>query len=259
MGRLVLSYDVVGDIAIVIVPPDLSHREAVIARAIRETNKKIKVVAKRESDYQGEFRTLNLKIIGGEKRKETVHKEFGIRLMLNLEKVYFSVRSSTERRRVAALVKPGENVLVMFSGIAPYPLYIDRFSEASSISGIEKNPAAHRYAEQNLILNRAQGKIRLYLGDVRQLCPQLGSRFDRVVMPLPKAGFEYVPAALSCLKNNGRMHFYTIQSADTINKTLRSLGHLSEENGRRLTDAQTTICGHTGPKDYRYCIDAVIS
>lgn len=259
LALLVQSYDIIGDIAIIIIPPPLSHREETIARAILDTNKNIKVVARRDGRYQGDFRTLNLKIIGGESRKETIHREFGIRLCLNPEQVYFSVRSATERKRIASLVHPQENVLVMFSGIAPYPLYIARFSEAASITGVEMNPAAHRYAEKNLVLNKISGKIDLHLGDVREVCPRLCRQFDRVVMPLPTAGFTYVPIALSCLKNSGKMHFYTIQSTGTINKTMNSLRHLSETNGRRLSDAQTTACGHTGPNDYRYCIDAVIT
>ena len=37
-----------------------------------------------------------------------------------MEDCYFSARLSTERKRVADLVKAGENVLVMFSGVEPY-------------------------------------------------------------------------------------------------------------------------------------------
>ena len=259
LEKLIGSYDVVGDIAITIVPPELSHRETAIGVAILETNHNIKVVAKRESHYHGEFRTIRLKIIAGENRKETVHKEFGIRLKLNPEEVYFSVRSSTERRRIAALVEPGEHVLVLFSGIAPYPLHIARFSNAHSIIGIEKNPSAHRYGEMNVDLNKAADKIVLYHGDANHICSRLPTLFDRVVMPLPKAGFQFLPAALSCLKNEGHLHFYTIQEADTIVQTESSLHRKCSELGRKMIDYRTIVCGHTGPKHYRYCIDGFIS
>jgi len=258
LKKLVLSFDVVGDIAIIIVPADLSHQETAIAGAILETNRNIRVVAKRDSHYQTINRTIKLKIIGGENRKETVHKEFGIQLKLNAEEVYFSVRSSTERRRVASLVEPGEHVLVLFSGIAPYPLHIARFSAAASITAIERNPAAHRYAEMNLALNKAADKIDLYHGDAVTICPRLGRTFHRVVMPLPKAGFTYVPTALKSLKENGRLHFYTIQKTDTVPETVNSLEHICNEHGRRIIDYRVAVCGHTGPKHYRYCIDAFI-
>lgn len=258
LGHLVLSYDVVGDIAIIIVPPELSHQKQVIGNAILETNKNIKVVAKRDSYYHGNFRTIKLEIIGGENRKETIHKEFGIRLCLNLEEVYFSVRSSTERRRIASLVKPGENILVMFSGVAPYPLHIARFSQAASIIGIEENPAAHRYGEKNVVLNKAENKISLLHGDVSVVCPRLEILFDRIVMPLPKAGFQYISVAISRLKTKGSIHFYTMQSPDTIKDTVLTLKNKCLEAGRRIIHHQSVVCGHTGPNRFRYCIDADI-
>jgi len=258
LDRVVRSFDVVGDIAIILVPAELAHRESTISAAILETNRRIKVVVKRESHFHGAYRTIRLKIIGGENRKVTVHREFGIRLKLNLEEVYFSVRSATERRRIAALVEPGEDVLVLFSGVAPYPLHIARFSEAGSITGIEKNPRAHHYAEININLNKAAGKIVLHHGDVEDVCPCLGASFDRIVMPLPKAGFRFLSPALCSLKSQARLHFYTIQTADSILQTVNALQQKCSEQGRPIIDYRTVVCGHTGPRHYRYCIDAII-
>ncbi len=140
LERLVGAYDVVGDIAIVIIPEELEAKEHLIAEAILTSNRKINVVAKRAGNYGGEFRTMPLQILAGENRKETEVKEFGIRLLVNPETVYYSVRSGNERKRIASLVAPGESVLVLFSGIAPFPLIISRYSKAKSIVGIEKNP-----------------------------------------------------------------------------------------------------------------------
>jgi tRNA (guanine37-N1)-methyltransferase len=153
---LVGSYDVVGDIAIIIIPEILKPYEKLIADALLAGNGSIKVVAKRAGSYGGEFRTIPLDILAGEKRKETEVREFGIRLRLNPERIYFSVRSGNERRRIASLVAADEAVLVLFSGIAPFPLIISRFSKARIIVGIEKNPEAHAYALENLQLNKKQ-------------------------------------------------------------------------------------------------------
>ncbi len=104
---LVGAYDVVGDIAIVIIPPELEVREHLIADVILNSNKKIRVVAKRVGNYGGEFRTIRLQILAGENRKETEVKEFGVRMLVNPEKVYYSVRSGNERKRIASLVAQG--------------------------------------------------------------------------------------------------------------------------------------------------------
>ena len=75
LNLLVRGFDVVGDMAITIIPPELEHREAAIGEAILSANKNIRVVAKRDGVYSGEYRTIPLTIIAGENRKETLHKE----------------------------------------------------------------------------------------------------------------------------------------------------------------------------------------
>ena len=59
---LVGGYDLVGDIAIVIIPESLNVKEREIAEAILADNNRIRVVAKRSAHYSGEFRTLPVKI-----------------------------------------------------------------------------------------------------------------------------------------------------------------------------------------------------
>ena len=258
LGYLVRGYDLVGDIAITIIPPELSHREKIIAEAIVETNKKIKVVAKRDGNYRGEFRTIPLTIIGGEKRKETMHVEFGVRLLLNPELVYFSVRSGSERRRVASLVTPGEDVLVMFSGVAPYPLIIHRFSKASTIIGVESNPKAHEYGIRNIALNKAKDSIALYCGDVKDVVPQLKSSYHRIIMPLPASSKDYIPLALKHLKPQGAIHFYEFHSAGRIDGSLQTINELCRLEGREILQHHGVVCGHTSPGTNRICLDVVI-
>ncbi len=258
LRALVQSYDVVGDIAIIIVQPELEHRQDLIAEAVLNANNNIKVVAKRVGHYETDFRTIKLEILAGENRKETIHKEYGIRLKLNPESVYFSVRSSSERKRVADLVTCGETVLVMFSGVAPYPLHLAKFSEAATIIGVEKNPLAHRYAEENLVLNRAEDRIRLYHGDVCEILPKLDLRFDRIVMPLPKGGRKYLYLALEHLRPAGRLHYYQLQSPETLNQSVHELGEICQQAKRTLSSCQTQVCGHTAPNIYRYCLDGLI-
>lgn len=255
---LIQSYDVVGDMSIIIVPPELAHRESLIGEAILDAHPTIHVVAKRVGSYGGEHRTIQLQVIAGENRKETIHKEYGIKFKLNPEEVYFSVRSSTERKRIANQVKNRETVLVMFSGIAPYPLYIEKFSKADAIIGIESNPEAHRYAQENLLLNKIRAGIELYNGDVTEIVPQLGLNFDRIVMPLPISGSDYLSLALDNLNPGGFLHHYVMQQADTLDHAILYLSDRCKQASRTLAHYDVTVCGHTAPKTFRYCIDALI-
>jgi len=256
---LVGAYDVVGDIAIIAIPEELVPKEQLIAEAILANNDRIKVVAKRVANHGGEFRTRPVKIIAGAERKDTEAKEFGIRLRLNVEEVYFSVRSGNERKRIASLVQPGESVLVLFSGIGPYPLMISKYSMAKNIVAIEKNSIAHDYALLNLQLNKNLTNIEFIRGDVEDILPRFTAQFDRVVMVLPKSAEDFLEAALAVIKPGGCLHFYDMQHVDSFEKSATKVRAVCELQKRCLLRAKITVCGHCAPRTYRICVDARLS
>lgn len=259
LERLIGAYDLVGDIAIISIPVELTSKENLIAEALLGSNRKISVVAKRAGKYRGEFRTIPLRILAGENRKETEVKESGIRLLVNPETVYYSVRSGNERRRLASLVQPGESVLVLFSGVAPYPLVIARYSRAKSVVGIEKNPKAHGYAVENLRRNKKQQNISLYLGDVREVLPALSATYDRVVMPLPTRGEEFLSCALQALNPNGSLHFYDMQHPELFARSIEKIIAACTLENRTVLSSSIIRCGHCAPQSYRICIETTIS
>lgn len=258
LRQLVGAYDVVGDIAVILVPQGLIIHEQRIAEAILAANRRIKVVAKRDGNYGGEYRTIPLKILAGERRLETEVREFGVRLRLHPAQVYYSVRSGNERRRIASLVHPGERILVLFSGVAPYPLILSRYSSAAAIVGIEKNPLAHRFAEENLRLNRGTSNIKLYCGDVHEVMPALGEHFHRLLMPLPTQAAEYLHEAMAVLRPGGTLHFYALCRQKEFARSLETVAAAARAARRQVIDAMVVRCGHCGPRTYRICIDARI-
>ncbi len=255
---LIRGYDVVGDIAITIIPPELQHRESLIGQTILAINKNVRVVAMRDGNYGGQYRTIKLKIIAGENRKQTIHSEFGVKLHLNPEKVYFSVRSSNERKRIASLTRPKETVLVMFSGVGPYPLIINRYNKSCSIYGIELNKDAHEFALLNLKVNKAEKKVRFLHGDVLEIVPRLGLEFDRIIMPLPKTAHDFLTLAMQSLKRDGWLHFYDFQSSACFDKSLEKVRNYCSFRQRQVLENEIIICGHSGPDTYRICVDARI-
>lgn len=256
--RLVGGFDRVGDIAVVIVPPELQSREREIGEIILALHKNIRVVAKRDGQYGGEYRTLPLAIIAGEQRLATLHRENGVSLHLDLAQVYFSVRSAHERARIAALVEPGETVAVLCSGIGPFPLIIARHSRVREVIGIEMNPLAHGYALQNLKANRKITGVRFLEGDVAQVLPSLNRRFDRVLIVLPHGGETLLPCALEALKPGGILHFYDMQAKGCSNASSAKMEAVCREHGRRMRQIEVVTCGHCGPTVHRVCLDAVI-
>ncbi|MBU1111488.1 MAG: class I SAM-dependent methyltransferase family protein, partial [Nanoarchaeota archaeon] len=216
------TQEIVGDIMILEIPEKLEKKEKIIAEAYLELTKNVKTVVKKSEIHSGIFRTRKLKVLAGIRNKTTIHLENGVRIKLNLEKSYFSARLGNERLRIAKLVKKGEEILVMFSGSAPYPLVLAKHSPVKTILGIEINPDAHQFGLENLKLNKLENKIKLINGDVRKIIPKLSrglvktkeykeyknKKFDRILMPLPKTGEEFLDVALPITKKGGYVHLY---------------------------------------------------
>lgn len=250
------AYDIVGDIAIIEIPDELLGKEKQIAETVLNLHKNVNVVAKKAGIHEGEFRTQQLEILAGEDRKETEYKENGVTLKLNPETCYFSPRLSTERKRIYQLINPGETVLVMFSGVAPYPVVISKNTQAQEIVGVEKNPHAHEYALENIRKNKAKN-VTVHKGDVREIVPELG-RYDHVLMPLPKEAEDFLDIAIPAVKPGGMLHFYNFLHEDQFREAEDKVIAACKELGRKCEIIRTVPCGQHAPRVYRICVDAMI-
>ena len=206
------SYDVIGSeeksVAIIEIPKELENKKKLIAEALMKLNRNVKSVLNKTSGRKGTYRLEDLELIVGDKDTEVIHKEHGYLLKLDPQKVFFSPREATERQRIASQVKSGENVLVMFSGVAPYAICIAKKQpEVNKIYCIEINPDAHRYAQENVRINKLSHKIVLINGDVKNL--NLNVKFDRIVMPMAIGGENFLDYAFKFVKNGGIIHFYS--------------------------------------------------
>jgi tRNA (guanine37-N1)-methyltransferase len=223
-----------------------------------DRNKHIRVVAKRDGIYCGEYRIVPLTIIAGELRTETEVREFGVRLRLDLQYVYYSIRSGTERRRIASLVHEGESVLVCFSGVGPYPLLISRYSRARRILAIEKNPIAHEYAEQNLLLNKKILNVEFKQADVNDLLPNISEQFDRIILPLPGRADSFLLPALRLLKKGGYLHYYDFQREQDPAFIVNKVNKACDQACCKIREIGTILCGHCGTHVHRICVDVQI-
>jgi len=252
---LVRSFDVIGDIAVIQMPDQLKKKEKMIAETLLKLHKNLKVVAKEVGIHTGIYRLQKIKILAGAKRKETEYKECGVRMKLNVETTYFSPRYGTERLRISSMVKEGEDVLVMFSGIAPFPLVIAKNSKVKSVYGIEINPSAHKYALENIKLNKMEDKIKLFKGDVRLVAPKLRKKFDRIAMPLPKGGEDFLDVALKSVKKNGIIHFYDFLHKDEFYQGKQKVKKACGLANKECRILRLVKCGQQSPRIYRICVD----
>ncbi|NJL44370.1 MAG: class I SAM-dependent methyltransferase family protein [Nitrosarchaeum sp.] len=251
------AYDLVGDIAIIEIEKELQSKAKIIGETLLGLFPNINVVLQR-GKHEGTFRTQNLLHLAGENRKETLHKENGVLIKLNVEEVYFSARLSTERKRIAGLVEPGEHILVCFSGCAPYPCVLAKHTRAETILGIEINPTGHAYGLENIKLN-ALKNVTLLNGDIRDLLPTMEESYDRVLMPLPKDAEQFLDVTLPHVLQNGTLHIYQFwQEKDIDQNTQALIAHINTL-GYTAELLQTTLCGQHAPGTYRICLDLRIT
>jgi len=249
------SFDAIGNILIFSdFPKELKKKEKMIGEEILKNFRQIKTVAKKTGKYSGKFRTPKIKIIAGEKTKETVYKENNCLLKLDVEKCYFSIRLSNERKRICSLVKPNETVLVMFSGVGPYPVVIAKNTKAKEVYGVEINPTAHKYAMDNLKLNKINN-VNLFLGDVRKVLPKINNKFDRILMPLPKDAEDFLDIALKKIKKRGIIHLYTFSELEKVKDIAENIKKICLENKKKIKILDTVKCGQYSPYVYRICVD----
>lgn len=209
LDDLVTSFDIVGDIAIVEIPESLQPRENQIGEALLKVHKNVKCVFRKLGAMEGEFRVRKIRHIAGENRTETIYREHGIDMKLDLSKVYFSARLSSERGRIAGLVKPGEKILVLFAGVGPFALVIAKKHPDCKITAVELNPDAVKYMKENIRMNKCN--IEAVQADARQF---RDTGYDRIIMPLPHSAHEFIDVAVKAAKPGATIHYYSIVGSD---------------------------------------------
>jgi len=213
LEKLKTSFDVIGRVAIIEIPSELEKKEKQIAKALMSVHKKVDTVAKKTGPMSGEYRVRKLKVVAGKKNTETLYRESGCVMKLDPAKVYFSIRLSHERERIADLVKPKEKILALFAGVGPFPLVISKRNKNTEIVAVELNPSAVKYMEENVRLNKTSN-IRIIEGDVKKVMKHFGKWADRILMPLPKSAEEFLVYVMPAAKKKGVIHFYTFSEGE---------------------------------------------
>ncbi|MEK6937193.1 MAG: methyltransferase domain-containing protein [Nanoarchaeota archaeon] len=244
------SFDIIGSICVIELKPEIKRYSKLIGNLILKLNPSIKSVFRKSSKIKGKHRTHKLTYISGINTKKTIHKENNTLLKLNIEKCYFSPRLNNERLRVSRLVKKNESILVMFSGIGVYNFVILKNSSPKEVFGIEINKTAHKYALENIKLNKIpESKIKLYNGDVKKALPKINKKFDRIIMPLPKDSLKYLNLALKKAKKNGIIHLYTFLEEGKEKDLKEKL------KNKKLKILKIVSSGVYAPRINRVCVD----
>ena len=258
--ELVSAFDQIGDIIIVRIPDSLISKKKIIGKALLEQVKTAKTVFHQSSPVEGDFRTRNLELIEGDEKTETEYRENGCRFIVDVEKAFFSPRLSTERERIANLVNDNDVIINMFGGVGMFSLLAAR-KKSCTVYNIDINPVASKLCEENIKLNKLKGKVISLNGDATKIIKeQLQDKADRVLMLLPERSDEFLDTAISSLKKNGIIHYYSHIHAEKKQDAPK----LSEEHFLRVNKTNAEIITSrnvrpVGPRFYQTVVDVKIS
>ncbi len=285
------SFEIVGDIVIIELSDENQIYEKEIGNAFLEFNSNIKVVLKKSGIHSGEFRVQKMDFVCGEKRKETIYTENGVKLKLNVEDVYFSAKLSTERESLMSNLKPNKRILVMFSGCGPYTFVaLKKQPNLALIDSIELNPEGHKYALENLDLNKnllkksedfkvkieelkssgkyinekeilkelIDEKVHFYNFDVREVVNNelKNNKYDEIFMPLPKDAELFLDCAFKVADKNCLVHMYDfVHENEYPTASENAIKEAAKKFGCEVEIVNTRKVGQYSPRKFRVCCD----
>ncbi|WP_233084464.1 class I SAM-dependent methyltransferase [Methanococcoides orientis] len=241
-------FDIVGDVAVVSIPPELYDHKFSVAKYVASRRGNIRGVLNKVTKLEGDHRVAGFELLLGDSSL-TTHAEFGMRYKMDLKDVFFNGRLAFERKRVSSLVQKGEDVLVPFCGVGPFA--IPAAAKGANVIALEKNPAACKWLAENIRLNHVGDNISSLLADASFIGNMLNAKFDRVIIPTPYGMDRFLEDVLPLVKIGGYLHFYTFKTREQIEVLIGKYSDMGLDviNYRR--------CGNIAPGVSRWVFDMV--
>jgi tRNA (guanine37-N1)-methyltransferase len=261
LASLPRALDIIGDIAVIEIPPELKAHESLIGEAILATHKNVRTVLAKVGAVSGTYRLRDFEVIAGEQRTSTVHKEYGCQYHVDVAKAYFSPRLSHEHNRVASLVQKGETVVDLFAGVGPFSILIAKKNADARVYAVDINPEAIEFLKKNIRLNKVENRVIPIQGDAKQAVEErLLGVADRVIMNLPEKAIEFVDTACKAVKpTGGTVHYYAfIRLPDTLENEQRRFSEAAEKAGRKVDFLSAKTVRATAPYEWQVVLDAKI-
>jgi tRNA (guanine37-N1)-methyltransferase len=265
------NYDILGDIAIIKFNEEVSTEQKIAkAGELMQQYKCLKTVLEKTNKVSGRLRTIKTNFLLGKNKKETLYKENGCSFKLNVESCYFSPRLANERLEVAKLIAKyseknkikNPSVLVMFSGVAPFPIVIAKTfgKKIKEIVSVELGKDCEKYAIENIKINKLDGKIKHLQGDVKKIIPKLleknkKERYDFIIMPRPNLKETFLKQGLMMARKNTIIIYYGFSPEAKKQSMVEELEKEAKNNNRKIKILSCLEAGDIAPFEHRYRIE----
>ncbi|KMS98385.1 hypothetical protein BVRB_4g093370 [Beta vulgaris subsp. vulgaris] len=202
------AFETVGHIAHLNLKDEHLPYKKVIAKVVLDKNQpKIQTVVNKTEAISNDFRTMELEVLAGNHSLVTTVIENGLRFQVDLTKVYWNSRLSTERQRLISCFTRDDVVCDVFSGVGP--IAISAAKKVKRVYANDLNPHAVDYLERNCVLNKLERRIQVYNMDGRRFIETIFSSdkthsVTQVVMNLPNNAVDFLDVFRGIFRNRSR-------------------------------------------------------
>lgn len=250
------SYEIIGNIALL--ESDETDLERT-ADALLKVQPHIRTVLAALSPVEGEFRTRRFTFVKGDNTTQTVHKEYGCKYVIDMEKAYFTPRLGTERSRILEQIKDGQTVVDMFAGVGPFSILIGKNRTSCRVVAIDKNPEAVKFLRHNIELN-AVTNVEAVEGDAKEEVQRYIGVADHIIMNLPHTAQEFLDTAMVVSKPGTVIHYYDITpESDLYSTSLAHIESAASKAGFAIEPIATRIVRSYSPHQFNVCIEVRIT
>jgi len=250
------KWEMLGDVLVLRLPGALLEKKKEIAELYSSVLGAKTVLL--DKGIRGRYREPVMEVLFGDDT-ETICLENGIRYKLDASKIMFSSGNIDERIRMGKVVRRGEVVVDLFSGIGYFAIPAVVHGGASRVVACEMNPVAHAYLCENIRLNGVDGKVEARLGDCREVAPK--GVADRVIMGYLVDTHEFLEVALLALKEEGGIIHYHEQCIkdDIPDGPVGRVHDAATRCEMRVEVSQVRCVKSVAPYLYHVVVDAKIS
>ncbi|AFH42196.1 class I SAM-dependent methyltransferase [Fervidicoccus fontis] len=223
------SFLVIGDIALVNLKNENEiDRGKELAEKILRVNKYIKSVYGKIGT-EGEFRVPKIIHLLGEKKTETIAKEYGLLFYVDISKVYYNPRLAEEHHYISQISEDGEVVLDLFSGIGGFSIHLAAAKRAIVFAN-DINPYAIKFLNASVLLNKKKiiGEVIASNLEANKLLLMMSkkAKFDRIIMNNPTMIEGFLQNVNAVVKTGTTLHIYALIVKDKLEEKVKGIASL---------------------------------
>jgi len=163
---------------------------------------------------------------------------------------------------IAGKINKNDNVLVLFSGVAPFPIIIAKHSQAKKIVAVELGRECCKYAKENVKLNKLFN-VEIIQGDVKRLdklnqgsATPIRGKFDVIVMPRPQLTETFLKYIWKFAKKGTKVYYYDFgkDAEEIVDKVLLE----AKKSKKKIKIFNFMKAGEIAPYKYRWRVDFIV-